>query len=367
MRLVFDIQLFADTATKTEKATPRKRQEARKRGMVAKSREVTSAFVLLISVLILKFGYSLFVYPLRDYSKYFFSNLNYNIQDVADASKLFASIITITLKLVLPFCLAVMSIGILVEWMQSGFLVTSESLKISFQKINPIEGFKRIFSVNSIVELIKSILKILIIGYTGYLYTKTFANKLLEMYDMSLISVIKFSFDSAINLILWMSVMFFGLAAIDYVFQKFQYEKNLMMTKEELKEEFKQTEGNPQIKSRIRERQRKISLQRMFQQLPKADVVITNPTHYAVALLYEPEKFDAPRVIAKGKDYIAQKIKQEAKKYGIEIVENEDLARSLYNMCEVGDFIPPELYQAVAEVLAYVYSLKNNYQKVNIR
>ncbi|WAM33435.1 flagellar biosynthesis protein FlhB [Caldicellulosiruptor morganii] len=366
MRLVFDIQLFADTATKTEKATPRKRQEARKRGMVAKSREVTSAFVLLAGVLFLKFGYFLFVNPMKGYSRYFFSNLSYSIEDIADANKLFSSIITITLKLILPFCLAAMTIGILVEWMQSGFLITTESLKMSFQKINPVEGFKRIFSINSIVELIKSILKIVIIGYTGYLYTRTFADKLLEMYDMSLTSVIKFSFNSAINLILWMSVMFFGLAVGDYIFQKLQYERKLMMSKEEVKEEFKQTEGNPQIKSRIRERQRKVSLQRMFQQLPKADVVITNPTHYAVALLYEPEKFDAPRVIAKGKDYIAQKIKEEARKYGIEIVENKDLARSLYNMCEVGDFIPPELYQTVAEVLAYVYSLKN-YQKVNVR
>lgn len=365
MRLVFDIQLFADTATKTEKATPRKRQEARKRGMVAKSREVTSAFALLVGVLFLKFGYSFLVYPLRDYSKYFFLNLNYNIEDVADATKLFSNIVTLALKIVLPFCIGIMIVATLVEWMQSGFLITSESLKISFQKINPIEGFKRIFSINSVVELIKSVLKILIIGYTGYLYTKTFAGKLLEMYDMNLISVVKFSFDSAINLILWMAVMFFGIAIIDFIFQKQQYEKKLMMTKEEVKEEFKQTEGNPQIKSKIRERQRRISLQRMFQQLPKADVVITNPTHYAVALLYEPEKFDAPRVIAKGKDYIAQKIKEEAKKYRIEIVENRELAQSLYNMCEVGDFIPPELYQAVAEVLAYVYSLKN-YQKVKM-
>ncbi|ABP66879.1 flagellar biosynthetic protein FlhB [Caldicellulosiruptor saccharolyticus DSM 8903] len=366
MRLVFNIQLFADTATKTEKATPRKRQEARKRGMVAKSREVTSAFALLISVLFLKFGYSLFVHPLQSYGKYFFGNLNYNIEDIADASRLFSAIITITLKLVLPFCIVIMFMTALVEWAQSGFLITSESLKVSFQKINPIEGFKRIFSINSVVELIKSILKILIIGYTGYLSTKTFAGKLLEMYDMSLISIVKFSFDSTINLILWMSIMFFGIAVIDFIFQRQQYEKKLMMTKEEVKEEFKQTEGNPQIKSRIRERQRRISLQRMFQQLPKADVVITNPTHYAVALLYEPEKFDAPRVIAKGKDYIAQKIKEEAKKYKIEIVENKELAQSLYNMCEVGDFIPPELYHAVAEVLAYVYSLKN-YQKVNMR
>lgn len=183
---------------------------------------------------------------------------------------------------------------------------------------------------------------------------------------MNVFTIVRFSFGSAINLILWMAVMFFGIAVIDFIFQRQQYEKKLMMTKEEVKEEFKQTEGNPQIKSKIREKQRRISLQRMFQQLPKADVVITNPTHYAVALLYEPEKFDAPRVIAKGKDYIAQKIKQEAIKHRIEIVENRELARALYNMCEVGDFIPPELYQAVAEVLAYVYSLKN-YQKVNTR
>lgn len=366
MKLKFDIQLFSEASTKTEKATPRKRQEARKRGMVAKSREVTSAFALLISVLFLKFAYSSIFEPLKQGGKYFFSNLNYNLEDVRDASRLLSFIITTSLKVILPFCLTIMLVAAIVEWAQSSFLITGQSLKMSFQKINPIEGFKRIFSINSVVELIKSILKVLIIGYTGYSYTQSFAKKLLEMYEMNVLTIVKFSFESAINLILWMSVMFFGIAVIDFIFQRQQYEKKLMMTKEEVKEEFKQTEGNPQIKSKIRERQRRISLQRMFQQLPKADVVITNPTHYAVALLYEPEKFDAPRVIAKGKDYIALKIKQEAIKHRIEIVENRELARALYNMCEIGDFIPPELYQAVAEVLAYVYSLKN-YQKVNIR
>lgn len=366
MKLKFDIQLFSEASTKTEKATPRKRQEARKRGMVAKSREVTSAFALLISVLFLKFAYSSIVEPLKQGGKYFFSNLNYNLEDVRDASRLLSFIITTSLKVILPFCLTIMLVAAIVEWAQSSFLITGQSLKMSFQKINPVEGFKRIFSINSVVELIKSILKVLIIGYTGYSYTQSFAKKLLEMYEMNVLTIVKFSFESAINLILWMSVMFFGIAVIDFIFQRQQYEKKLMMTKEEVKEEFKQTEGNPQIKSKIRERQRRISLQRMFQQLPKADVVITNPTHYAVALLYEPEKFDAPRVIAKGKDYIALKIKQEAIKHRIEIVENRELARALYNMCEIGDFIPPELYQAVAEVLAYVYSLKN-YQKVNIR
>lgn len=292
--------------------------------------------------------------------------MNYSLEDISDASKLLSFIITTSLKIVLPFCVTIMFVAVIVEWAQSSFLITGQSLKMSFQKINPIEGFKRIFSINSVVELIKSVLKVLIIGYTGYFYTQTFAKKLLEMYEMNVFTIVRFSFGSAINLILWMAVMFFGIAVIDFIFQRQQYEKKLMMTKEEVKEEFKQTEGNPQIKSKIREKQRRISLQRMFQQLPKADVVITNPTHYAVALLYEPEKFDAPRVIAKGKDYIAQKIKQEAIKHRIEIVENRELARALYNMCEVGDFIPPELYQAVAEVLAYVYSLKN-YQKVNTR
>lgn len=366
MKLNFDIQLFSEASTKTEKATPRKRQEARKRGMVAKSREVTSAFALLISVLFLKFAYSSVANPLQQTSRYFFSILSYRLEDISDATRLLSLIIATFLKMVIPFCLVVMFVSAAVDWAQSGFLVTGQSLKMSFQKINPIEGFKRIFSINSVVELLKSVLKVMIIGYTGYSYTRSFAEKILEMYEMNIQNIVVFTFNSVINLMLWMSVMFFGIAVIDFIFQRQQYEKKLMMTKEEVKEEFKQTEGNPQIKAKIKERQRKISLQRMFQQLPKADVVITNPTHYAVALLYEPEKFDAPRVIAKGKDYIALKIKQEAKKYNIEIVENRELARALYNMCEIGDFIPPELYQAVAEVLAYVYSLKN-YQKVNIR
>lgn len=363
MRLYFDIQFFADETTKTEKATPRKRQEAKKRGMVAKSREVTSAFTLLVGVLMLKFAYSFIIYPMLLYSKYYFSNLNQNLEDLDSAKRLIGNITLISLRLILPFAIGIFIIAFLIEWAQSGFLMTTESLKVSLSRINPIEGLKRIFSINSLMELLKSLLKITIIGWTGYTYTRSFAKRLLQVFDMDLKTIIAFSFESILNLVLWMAIMFFGIAMIDYIFQKRQYEKRLMMSKEELKEEFKQTEGNPQIKSKVRERQRKISLQRMFQQLPKADVVITNPTHYAIALIYEPEKFDAPRVIAKGKDYIAIKIKEEAKKYKIEIVENKELARNLYNMCEIGDFIPPELYQAVAEVLAYVYSLKN-YQKV---
>jgi len=366
VKLIFNIQMFADTSNKTEKATPRKKQEARKKGMVSKSREMTSALTLLFSIIVLKQLATFSVNSITSFTKYSFMNLTINIEDSAELFQFLKYGAYIIFKAILPMIAVVFIIAILSELFQTGFLLTTETLKISFQKINPIEGFKRIFSINSVMELIKSILKVLIIGWIGYTWAKSFIEKILLLSDMELKSTVLFSFNSIMDLMLWMAFMFFVIAFIDYIFQRRQYEKKLMMTKEEVKEEFKQTEGNPQIKSRIRETQRKISLRRMFQQLPKADVVITNPTHYAVAILYEPEKYDAPRVIAKGKDFVAMKIKEEAKKYGIRIVENKPLAQSLYNLCDVGEFIPQELYQAVAEVLAYIYSL-DNYQKVNMK
>ncbi|MEZ0537782.1 flagellar biosynthesis protein FlhB [Caldicellulosiruptoraceae bacterium PP1] len=367
MKLLFDIQYFADdSSSKTEKATPKKRQEARKRGMVPKSREVTSAFLLLFSVLSIKFLKGVIISPINQFTKYSFSNLNIKIEDKNVLYQYLTTTLFSILKAVLPIATILLVTALLLESFQTGFLFSTESLRISFNKINPLEGFKRIFSINSVIELIKSLFKVTIIGYVAYSYTQSFAKDLLIMSELNIMSIINLAFTSIINVILWMSIMFFGIAIIDFIFQRQQYEKKLMMSKEEIKEEYKQTEGNPQIKSKIKEVQRKISLQRMFQQLPQADVVITNPTHYAVAIMYDPDKYEAPKVIAKGKDYVAQKIKEEAKRLNIQIVENKPLAQSLYKMCEIGDLIPKDLYQAVAEVLAYIYSL-NNYQKVKNR
>jgi flagellar biosynthetic protein FlhB len=233
-------------------------------------------------------------------------------------------------------------------------------LQIKLNRLNPLSGLKRIFSVRSLTELIKSIFKIVVVGIIGFSYLKGEVVNMLKTMDMDVVSIAAYIGVTATNVAIRMCIALLILGVLDYGYQWWEYEKNLRMTKQEIKEEYKQTEGNPEIKSKIKQKQRQISLRRMMQSVPEADVVITNPTHYAVAIKYDIKISDAPVVLAKGQDYMALKIKEKAKENGIEIVENKSLARALYSTVEIGEKIPPDLYQAVAEVLAFVYGLKNS-------
>ncbi len=248
-----------------------------------------------------------------------------------------------------------------INYLQVGFLFTTKPLKIDLNRINPIEGFKRLFSKRALMELLKSILKIILVGYVAYSFMEKNMTRIISLPGLESTIILKnfadISFGFGIKII---GVLIF-FAFLDYLFQWREYEKNLMMTKQELKEEYKQTEGDPLIKSRIREKQRRIAMSRMIQDVPKADVIITNPTHIAVAIKYDSELYYAPYVLAKGVDLIAENIKKVGEEHSIPVVENRPLARALYDSVEIGDIIPEELYEAVAEVLAYVYSLKDNY------
>lgn len=207
--------------------------------------------------------------------------------------------------------------------------------------------------------MVKSILKIVVIGYIGYSYLADEAKNILNTMNMDVISIAAYICVTSINVAIRMCIAMLILGVLDYGYQWWEYEKSLKMSKQEIKQENKEAEGNPEVKAKIRQKQRQIALRRMLQDIPKADVVITNPTHFAVAIKYDPKVSDAPIVIAKGQDYIALRIKEIAKENKVEIVENKPLARTLYASVDIGERIPPELFQAVAEVLAFVYSLKN--------
>ena len=248
---------------------------------------------------------------------------------------------------------------VIVNILQVGWKVTGKPLKPKPDKFNPINGMKRIISKDSIFELVKSIIKIALIIYVAYTAIKDDAQKIFVLYDMPLNQALAFCGSVIINAGLKISIVYLVVGLADFIYQKYRFKEDMKMTKQEVKDEYKNTEGNPEIKGRQRQRMREASRQRMMQDVPKADVVITNPTHLAVAIKYDAEKAKAPVVLAKGEDYLAQKIREKAKENGIEIVENKPLARMLYANVEIGEEIPPELYQAVAEILAMVYNMKN--------
>ncbi|MBQ6807170.1 MAG: flagellar biosynthesis protein FlhB [Lachnospiraceae bacterium] len=365
--LEYNLQFFAKDGPggeKTEEPTAKKLSDARKEGQVAKSKEITSAFELLAVFVILKFwvgqlgssfvgGFQHLYSQIPEYIKMYDGFLPHATFDAI----LIQSMVQL-LKMILPVLLIGFLIAFLCDVVQVKWKPTTKPLQPKFSKLNPVSGFKRIFSANSLMELAKSIAKIVVIVYAVYSYLKKNTPSMFLLYDISLNQAIALIGDLVINLGFRISIFYMLIAIVDYVYQKMKFKKDMKMTKQEVKDEYKNQEGDPQVKSKQRARMQEASRRRMMQKLPEADVVITNPTHYAVAIKYDPELYDAPFVIAKGADYLAQKIKETAKENHIEIVENKPLARMLYANVDVGGIVPPELYQAVAEVLAFVYHLK---------
>lgn len=361
-KLKVNLQLFADSGEKTEKATPRKKSKARKEGQVLQSREMTAAIVLLCMFIGLRaFGGFMYEEILGCFKKVFTVYFEEdNLFTIDGVMKMFDETLITMLKIVAPLFAIALLTGLVSGFAQVGFLFSTKTLGVKLGKINPLNGFKRIFSARSLVDLAKSIIKIAVVGYVGYSYIKGESKDMLSTMNMDVISIASYIGVTATNVGIRMGIAMLFIGVIDYGYQWWEYEKSLRMTKQEVKEEYKETEGNPQTKSRIRQKQRQMSMRRMLQDIPNADVVITNPTHFAVAIKYDSKVADAPVVLAKGQDYIALRIKEIAKENNVEIVENKPLARTLYETVEIGGKIPPELYQAVAEVLAYVYGLKRN-------
>jgi flagellar biosynthetic protein FlhB len=345
---------------RTERATPRKREQAREKGQVARSADISSVCVLLAGVLALYF-FSHHLY--RGLAAAIRSGLSFDrITEFSSAGclQLCSTVLLRFLVMLLPVMGAVFLAALAANLIQVGFHLSGQALAPRLDKLSVSKGFGRLFSLRSLVELVKSLLKLGIVGGVAYLAVKGQSAGLLSLYDMSPNAITAFILGAALKLFLWVGLIMALVAALDYGFQRWKFEQELKMTKQEVNEEAKQAEGDPQIKARIRSIQQQAARKRMMQALPQADVVVTNPTHLAVAIKYDPLSMGAPQVVAKGAGAVAARIRQLAAGYGIPVVENKALARNLYKTVEPGREIPSELYRAVAELLAYVYRLKGN-------
>lgn len=360
----YDLQLFAKdgpNGEKTEEPTSKKLSDARKKGQVGKSKEVTTAAMLLTFFILLKFfiGYlggrflSCFEYVFKHISEY--GNDEFT---VPLSSALMGDMVKYILITGLPFYAVIFVVAFISQMAQIKWKVSFEPMKPKFSKFNPISGVKRIFSKNKLFETLFDTAKLVILCAVVISYLKDKWDLVMKMYSYTLTQGIALIGDIIIDIGMRVSMWFIVIGAADFAYQKWKFHDDMKMTKQEVKDEYKNTEGNPQIKGAIRRKMQEASRRRMMQQLPEADVVITNPTHLAVALKYDKEVAEAPIVIGKGADYLAEKIKETARENHIEIVENKPLARMLYHNVELGDQIPPELYQMVAEILAYVYGLQ---------
>lgn len=351
----FDLQLF--NGEKTEEATPKRKSEAKQKGQVAKSSEISSAFVILAGFYTLNLlGVGVYN-ELASYTTAILSSLATTDLTINAIQLLFLNIGIVMAKTVLPILLVIMVISVVINFMQVGVIFSTEVLMPDFGKVNPLSGFQRLFSKRSLVELAKALFKVGVIGYFIYRFAVVKTSDIPKLISMELIDSLKLVGSLVIDLAFQIIAVMMILAIFDYMYQWWEHNQSLKMSKEEVKQEMKQTEGDPQIKGKIREKQRAMAMRRMMQEIPQADVVVTNPTHLAIALKYD-KSMAAPVVLAKGQDFLAERIKQVARENKVVVVENKPLARALYPVVEVGNVIPNELYQAVAEVLAYVYRLK---------
>ncbi|MCI5492501.1 MAG: flagellar biosynthesis protein FlhB [Lachnospiraceae bacterium] len=365
--ITYNLQWFAKDGPggeKTEPATAKKLKDARDEGKVAKSRELGFAVDLIVLFVVLR----IFMSYVSEGLLGSFSEVYGMIPDlvsenasgmtIKSATTVLSMSLLRILKIILPFLLIGVVVALLVSILQVGFKVSTKPMKPDLNKFNPLNGFKRMFSKDSVFELFKSIIKIGLIAYVAYSSLKDHQNEIFLLYDIQLMQAVILVGNIILDTGLKISMVYLIIGAVDWIYQKHKFNEDMKMTKQEVKDEYKNTEGDPQIKGRQRQRMREASQRRMMQDVPKADVVITNPTHLAVAIKYDSEVAKAPVVLAKGEDYLAMKIREKAKENGIEIVENKPLARMLYANVDIGAEIPPELYQAVAEVLAMLQKFK---------
>lgn len=357
-KLVFrlDLQLFSDE--KTEEATPKKRQDVRKKGQVAKSGEIGTALLILSGFYTIKLLLNFFIFRIESILVFILERSASWDGSLSYIYNIFLFVLSESLLTLLPIFGILVLVAIISQAIQVGIMFNPTILMPKFSRINPIEGFKRIFSKRAIVEFLKSLLKIIIIASLVY---RQINQRIPSFISMSFYDI-RHSFlivsDGVFSLTLTVGFTLLILALLDYFYQRWEFRQNIKMSKQEVKEEYKQTEGDPQIRSRIRQKQREMASRRMMVAVPTADVIITNPTHFAIALVYESETMAAPEVVAKGAGTIALRIKEIGNENNIPTVENPHLARALYKSVEIGQQIPAELYPAVAEVLAFVYRLK---------
>ena len=342
---------------KTEQPTGKKLEDARQKGNVAQSREVPSVLILGGGMGVLFFGGSWMLGQLTYLMRDLYQRAGTQTIAVGTMNTLLLEVFMGSIVVLVPLMLVVMIAGVAGNVAQFGFLFSSEKLTPDLAKLNPIAGLKKLLSLRSLVEVAKSILKLVIISGVAWAVLQRYLDQIPDLMQLSVGGVLGFIGTVSFQMCLYVCMVLLVMAVLDFAYNKWQHHQDLKMTKQEVKDEYKQREGDPSVKARIRSIQREMARRRMMEAVPEATVVITNPTHLAIAIRYE-EGMHAPTVVAKGAGFVAQKIKALAAENGVPVVENKPLARTMYKSTEIGDFIPAELYRAVAEILAYVYRLK---------
>ncbi|MCE5314749.1 MAG: flagellar biosynthesis protein FlhB [Armatimonadota bacterium] len=349
---------------RTEDATPRRKHEAREEGRVARSVELNSALILLSALIILRSTGPKVIDSLRGLAIDSFTKFPSHDLTIYDVRYGLVQLLLRIGPAIAPLFFGVAVIGFVANVVQVGFTISGKALQFKGERLNPLSGITRMFSAQAGVELLKSVAKIAIVGGMVYSFIRDKYADIATLAGASYFTACVQISGLVWQILLRTAIVLFVIAALDYMFQRQQLNKSLKMTKQEVKEDLKRSEGDPHIKGKIRQKQRQMAQRRMMREVPKADVVVTNPTHFAVALKYDAQKSTAPIVVAKGKDFIAKRIKEIAMESNVPLVENVQLARALYAAVEIGDEIPANLYQAVAEVLAYVYRLSQKFKKL---
>lgn len=350
------------SSDKTEQPTAKKKKDERKKGNIAKSREISNAFTLIAAVLCIYIMTNKTIKNLKEFIvNYLAIDFSINLTNKT-YNQLFINGLFTFMKIFLPMGLIILSFGVISNIIQSGFIFSKESLKPKFSKLNPVNGFKNMFSQKAFVTFFKNTVLLILLSYIGYTFVKKNYFEILKIGDIYFPYLIYSIFETVkklLNIAIMIAVV---IGVSDFIYQIYSYKKEMKMTKQEVKEEYKQAEGNPQIKSQIKQKQRQLSSQRMIQNAKDATVIITNPTHISIAIRYDRDTDSAPIVIAKGADILAQKIREIAKENNIPIVENKPLARMIYKEVDIEQEIPAAMYQAIAEVLVAVYKIKNRYK-----
>lgn len=352
---------MADSAEKTEEATPKRRRDAKRKGQVFSSKDIVSLATIIVGFSVFRFLFPMLVKRLGYLFHYFnglaaeVTEMNYEtLQEMFIHSVLLMGIIIFPLVLLVAFS------GIIATGVQTRFNFSTEAMRPKFERMSPLKGIKRMISLRSIVELVKNMIKLSVIAVVIYKFISSHDVIFARMLDMGIKQSAAVFFKLCFTMVFEIIIGFAVIAAADFLYQKYDYNKNLKMSKQEVKEEYKQEEGDPKVKSQRQQLARRMSSRRMMQQVPEADVIIRNPTHYAIAFKYDASKDIAPRVIAKGADELARRIVLVGEQNNIFVQEDPELTRAIYAVVEIGDIIPYEFYNAIADLLAFVYRLKNS-------
>ena len=344
---------------KTEKATPKKRRDQRKEGNVLQSKEIVTAASVLGIFTAMRLLAEFMLKNILNYSADVFEHIGSYEVNADTIMPLVVDVMTFVVIIVAPICAIAMLLGIIPTIAQTRGLFTMKAVAPKFSRLNPLEGIRKLFSMQAIVGILKGLIEVIVVGVLVYNEMTARMPKIIGLIDAGVMQGIAYAALSIYDMVMLICIMLVFVAAGDFLFQWWQFEKKLKMSKQEVKEEYKQMEGDPQVKSKIKQRQQQMAQRRMMQEVPSADVVVRNPTHYAVALRYDQDKNKAPQVVAKGADYLAIRIIDIAENHDVMCIENPPLARALYSQVDLGREIPIELYDAVAEVLLVVYKAKH--------